>query len=126
MCHSPDPSQPEIQWVSQEDAHDLLGQAGVVFVDARSEDEYENGHVAGAIHMPIETGTLPDGAESTLAGARTIVAYCDTSNACARSTRLAGLLSMAGFPDVRVLRGGLQDWIEHGYPAEAGSCRLCP
>jgi rhodanese-related sulfurtransferase len=99
---------------------------GVTFADARTREEYEQGHIAGALHIPVDEGTLPEGGAEMVRGAQTVIAYCDTSNSCARSTRLAGLLRMSGVDEVRVLEGGVTEWVESDYPAEAGACRLCP
>lgn len=126
VCASPDPARPAIRWISQEQARDLVGDATVSFVDARDESEYEAGHVTGSVHVPFATGSVPAEAIEMLRPARTVIAYCDTSNGCARSTHLAGLLVLEGLQDVRVLEGGVQAWIEHGYPAEAGECLRCP
>lgn len=74
-----------------------------------------------ALSAPIEeTGVVGPGVVSALRGSRIVIAYCDTTSGCARSTRLAGLLASAGLRDVRVLEGGMPAWIESGYPAEAG------
>ncbi|MCA9602664.1 MAG: rhodanese-like domain-containing protein, partial [Myxococcales bacterium] len=109
-----------LTWVSPADARPLLGTAGVVFVDARDRAEYRSGHVAGSVHTPVVGGVVRDGALEPLRGATTVVAYCDSSEQCARSVRLAGILTEAGFPDVRVLEGGFPAWLDAGYPAEAG------
>jgi len=110
-------------WVTVEAAHEL---DDALFVDARARDEYEAGHVTGALSVPMETGSLPGGVVPLLASARTVVTYCDTQNACAASTQLAGLLASEGLGDVRVLEGGFDAWLERGYPAEAGPCLECP
>lgn len=118
--------EPSIPWIDQDDARELVGDEAVTFVDARPMDEYLAGHVAGALPLPMDTGALPSGATSLVAGYRTVIAYCDTSGECAGSRRLAGLLRDHGIADVRVLRGGIPEWLEHGYPAEAGPCGMCP
>lgn len=126
VCLPPDATEPAITWVGAEPAADLHGQPGVVFVDARSRDEFVTGHVSGALSVPMEHGTVPDAIVEMLAGSRTVIAYDDTEGECARSTRLASLLVAAGIGDVRVLEGGMPGWLAAGHAAEAGTCQLCP
>jgi rhodanese-related sulfurtransferase len=115
--------EPEVGWISQDQARSLTGAPGVAFVDCRPEREYEAGHVAGSVHVD---GSSPFGsALQLLAGARTVIAYCDADHGCARSVQVASMLRHAGVPDVRVLEGGMPDWLQRGYPAESGVCGQC-
>lgn len=126
-CSAPVPEHPTIQWITQEDARALVDDATVTFVDARPREQFQGGHVAGSLSVPFDHGgAVPPSIVEVLRGARTVIAYCDTSGGCAASSRLAGMLSVAGLHDVRVLEGGMPAWMEHGFPAEAGTCRLCP
>jgi len=112
--------EPAFGWISQDQARSLTGAPGVTFVDCRAEGEYEAGHVAGSVHVD---GSKPsDSALQQLAGARTVIAYCDADHGCARSVQVASMLRHAGMPDVRVLEGGMPDWLQRGYPAESGVC----
>jgi 3-mercaptopyruvate sulfurtransferase SseA len=124
-CSGPLPERPAVLWVSAESAVQMLGRPDVAFVDTRSQDEFESGHVAGALHAPMTDGTIPPRVRSSLAGITTVIAYCDGTGQCARSSRFAGLLSAEGWPDVRVLEGGIASWLADGRPAESGECRQC-
>jgi 3-mercaptopyruvate sulfurtransferase SseA len=126
VCVSPVPDTPAIQWVSQADARPMAERTTVAFVDARPEETFVTGHVTGAVSVPLDTGTVEPGMVEFLRGFETVIAYDDTTNGCANSTRLAGLLAAEGIHDVRVLQGGMPEWMENGYPAEAGTCRHCP
>jgi 3-mercaptopyruvate sulfurtransferase SseA len=125
-CVSPVPNRPSIQWIGQAEARPLTDQHTVAFVDARDRETFTAGHITGALSVPLDTGTIEPGVVQVLRGFHTVVAYDDTANGCANSTRLAGLLATEGLRDVRVLQGGMPEWMENGYPAEAGTCRLCP
>ncbi|WP_236516110.1 rhodanese-like domain-containing protein [Sandaracinus amylolyticus] len=125
-CAAPVEARPEVRWIEQADAHRMVEDAAVTFVDARPREAYESGHVAGALNVPMETGAIDERSTSLVRGSRVVITYCDTSGDCASSKRLAGLLAEAGLPDVRVLRGGMPGWLENGYAAEAGPCRVCP
>lgn len=84
----------------------------IILLDVRSEDEYNQGHIAGAInisHNKIEENL------SQLAQYKknTVVVYC-------RSGRRAGvaenILSSNGFNDLRHLTGDMNGWLEEKLP----------
>jgi rhodanese-related sulfurtransferase len=114
-----------VRWVSQAEARRLVGSPGVAFVDCRPAPEFQAGHVTGSVHVPPEKMAIEPKLHSALASASTIVTYCDAAKQCERSLQVAELLQRAGLRDVRVLEGGLPGWLEHGYPAESGSCTEC-
>lgn len=125
-CTAPVPERPEIRWIASDRARTLHDDPATVFVDARPRPQFVEGHISGALSTPIDDGTVDPRILEALQGARTIVAYGNAEADCARSTRLAHLLGNAGLGDVHVLEGGFPGWMERGYPAEAGTCRLCP
>jgi rhodanese-related sulfurtransferase len=125
-CAPPVATHPEIGWIEQDEARALIDDVDVVFVDARSTADYETGHVPNAIAMPMDTGAIDEATAQLVHGARSVIAYCDTSGECANSRRLAMLLAEDGAHDVRVLRGGIPEWLSNDFPAESGPCRVCP
>ncbi len=125
-CAPPVAEHPDVRWIEQDDARALVDTADVVFVDARALVDFETGHVPDAIAMPMDTGVIDPRAFPLVAGAGTVVAYCDTNDDCAGSRRLAGLLVENGVSDVRVLRGGMPLWLSNDFPAESGPCVRCP
>lgn len=87
----------------------------VVVIDVRPVEEYEAGHVAGAISLPLEElalrlGELPREVE--------IVAYC-RGPFCVLAPQALQILRDAGFR-ARRLDGGLPEWRAAGHPVEAG------
>lgn len=115
-----------IQWIGQQQAHAFHEQRSAVFVDARQEQDYEQGHILGAIHLGPDVDPLPTSVITYLKDFSTIVTYCDTKSGCSLSTQLAKRLSEQSVSGVRILEGGFVDWVEHGFPAEAGACKTCP
>lgn len=106
--------------VSLDEAARLHETGAVVFMDARSQDEYAMGHVKGARSMPeIDTGGLHEKAMEGLSKDVTVIAYCD-GEACQLSHDLALRLKGEGFADVRVLVNGWSAWLGAGLPTEAG------
>ncbi len=126
-CHAP-PSLAtpgEVRWVTQDEARALVGRQGVAFVDCRPRLQFEAGHVTGAIHFDPTQASPDRQLFESLTGARTVVTYCDAERQCERSLAMARKLRKAGLADVRVLEGGLPGWLQHGYPAESGTCPQC-
>lgn len=106
--------------ISPEEAMDLLGHAGAVFVDVRDGGEVAaTGKVPGALN--ISRGMLEFRADPTLPShhdalspKKTVVLYCGTGGRAA----LAGVaLQELGFKDVRNL-GGFPGWIDAGGAVE--------
>ena len=126
VCTAPDPAQPLVQWITQVEAEASVDDLSVRFVDARSAESYQSGHITGALHVP--PGDQPVNPEVLVAlrEARLVITYCDTADGCALSTQLASRLAEEGLTDIRVLEGGIDYWIAHGFQAESGSCGSCP
>lgn len=107
---------PEIDSVAQ--VKEIFNQGNVLFVDARSQENYEDGHIPGAISFPV--GQFDDYIGSFLdqhAPDRLIVTYC-SGRTCEDSHHLALLLSELGFTNVRVFIDGFPGWEAEGYPIE--------
>jgi rhodanese-related sulfurtransferase len=87
-------------------AKDLFDKEDVLFVDARSQNDYENGHIPGAVSLPV--GQFEERIESFLNRyplAQPIVTYC-SGRTCEDSHDLAQFLSDLGFTNVRIFIDG--------------------
>ena len=86
----------------------------IVVIDVRSADDFNGpkGHIAGALSAPMDTieRQLPELLPYTN---DTVLVYGGTSTDGALAAKL---LSVAGFRNVVHIEGGLQGWIERGYP----------
>ena len=99
-------------------AKEIFDKGDVLFVDARSSDNYEDGHISGAISLPV--GQFDELIGSFLeqhAPDRPIVTYC-SGRTCEDSHHLAQLLSELGFDNVRIFIDGFPGWEAEGYPIE--------
>ncbi len=88
----------------------------VLVLDVRTAEDFigEQRHIAGAANIPAEE--LP-GRVDELADhmERPIAIVCRTDQ---RSIKAAELLVQKGFADVHVIKGGMTDWNQKGYPVE--------
>ena len=99
-------------------AKEIYDKGHVLFVDARSQDNYEEGHISGAVSLPL--GEFDEKIESFLskhALDQPMVTYC-SGRTCEDSHKLARLLLEAGFTDLRVFIDGFPGWEAEGYPVE--------
>jgi rhodanese-related sulfurtransferase len=106
----------EIDSVSRAKA--LFDKGDVLFVDARSQNHYGNGHIRGAVSLPV--GQFEEKIEFFLnryPPEQPIVTYC-SGRTCEDSHELAQLLSDLGFTKVQVFIDGFPGWKEEGYPIE--------
>jgi hydroxyacylglutathione hydrolase len=87
-----------------------LPAADLTLVDVRSPAEWAGGHLAGAVHLPLEG--LIDGAGALDPGLPLAV-ICGGGY---RSSVAASLLERQGFREVIDIQGGMAAWTAAGYP----------
>jgi rhodanese-related sulfurtransferase len=87
-------------------------------VDARETGEYNRGHIAGAISLPVET-TPPETLAGFDAAGKPIIVYCG-GEPCDVSMELAYALIDAGQRKVLIYAGGFREWETSGYPVKRG------
>jgi sulfur-carrier protein adenylyltransferase/sulfurtransferase len=105
----------EIDEVRAAEALERHGSA--VFVDVRERDEWDEGIVPGAIHIP--RGNLESRIEGLVPDRSTeLVLYCSAGS---RSAFAAKALEELGYENVTSLTGGFTDWKRNGYPIETPS-----
>ncbi|MBW2194148.1 MAG: hypothetical protein JRD47_06490 [Deltaproteobacteria bacterium] len=93
--------------------------AGIaVFVDARTRDLYKDGHIPGAVSLPV--GQFDETIQTFIEqypSENMIVAYC-SGKACEDSHALATRLLEQGYSDVSVFIDGFSGWESEGHPVE--------
>jgi rhodanese-related sulfurtransferase len=96
----------------------IFDRGDVIFVDARSQNDYENGHIPRAISLPVGQFEERIGAFlNRYPPEQPIVTYC-SGRICEDSHDLARFLSDVGFTDVRIFIDGFPGWEAEGYPVE--------
>ena len=92
----------------------------VLFLDARPESQYAEGHLKGAVNLPWQDlDRYFMEVIDRLDGAGAIITYCD-GETCDLGHELALFLIETGFENVYVLVNGWSLWVEAGLPTESG------
>ena len=105
----------EYKIITVDESFDFFGNENYLFLDVRSEGEYNEAHVKGAMNIPVIN--LKDRI-SEIPADRKIIVYCGGTG-CDLSGWAADLLVEAGFKEVYDMKGGgIYEWIDKGYPVE--------
>ncbi len=101
-----------IKAIDARTAKNWVEQGRAVLVDVREPEEWRQGHIAGAFHVPLSDVTA---ASMPQTNGKTVVFYCRSGT----RTALSGpfLIDAAG-PNAVHLDGGILDWINDGLPIE--------
>ena len=100
----------EIREVDTATADDLRRQPGAVVLDVREPDEYEQGAIPGAVHIP--RGTLEGSVENRIADkSAPVIIHCASG---VRSAFAAKTLAEMGYEDVVSVAGGFNKWKDEG------------
>src|SRR5438132_2884486 len=100
--------------IGEIDAREAQEREGALYVDVRERDEWDEGHIPGAVWVP--RGNLESRIENAVPDRSTpLVLYCSSGN---RSAFGAKSLAELGYEDVVSLAGGFTDWKRNGYDVE--------
>ena len=101
----------------------LLAGGNCRMLDVRTPGEFSAGHVAGAHNIPLDD--LDPAAVQTLwgTGAAPLYLLCQFGG---RATRAIQRLQEAGVPGCVLVEGGMQGWVDAGFPVERESVRVIP
>lgn len=94
------------QQITQEQAKSMMESQDVIVLDVREQDEYETGHIAGAVLLPV--GSITDESASSVIPAldSVILVYCRSGN---RSKTASQKLIDLGYTAVYEF-GGINTW----------------
>lgn len=98
----------------------LLGaDATVRILDVRTGSEFENGHITGAYNVPL--AQLDEHAPEIRGASGPVILVCQSGQ---RAQQAETLLRAAGMSQVRVLAGGMREWIAAGYQVRRVRARV--
>jgi rhodanese-related sulfurtransferase len=105
-----DEAKQQIEEVSPEDVRDMLArQDKAVFLDVREPNEWNLGHVPGAIHLP--RGHLESKIEGLVERDQRVVVICARGN---RSALAALTMKQMGYENVASMARGMSGWSDIG------------
>ena len=93
----------------------IENKAHIVVVDNQPKSEYSKVHILGAVNLPwameIEGPVnLPRG--------KLLILYCGCAHEEDSASVANQLIQNFGYEEVKLLKGGLSQWLELGYPVE--------
>jgi rhodanese-related sulfurtransferase len=101
-----------------EQAKEKFYSNSAVFIDARSPELYQKGHIQGARNLPLaEFDQLSEKVFMEFPEDTPIVTYCDGED-CILSAELALKLKEIGYGNVRVLHNGWSVWKSYRLPSQ--------
>ena len=94
------------QQITQEEAKEMMDTQEVIILDVREQDEYDSGHIPGAVLLPV--GTIDETTAAAVIPEKdsTVLVYCRSGR---RSKDAAQKLLALGYQSVYDF-GGVIDW----------------
>lgn len=94
------------QQITQEEAKEMMDTEEVIILDVREQDEYDSGHIPGAVLLPV--GTINEGtaAEVITEKDSKVLVYCRSGN---RSKTASSTLAELGYTNIYEF-GGINTW----------------
>lgn len=97
--------------VTVEEAKSLVeSNISLIIVDVRTREEYDSGHIEGAILIPVSE---LEGRINELSKEEELLIYCRTGN---RSSNSVNILKANGYTKIFHMNDGIIAWIQAGYP----------
>lgn len=107
-----------VQVVSVEEAEDMMHDDSngrhLVVLDVRTEEEFQSGHIPGAVNIDYKSEDFKDKV-SGLDKGKTYITYCRSGR---RSALSSEIMNDIGFEKVYTIEGGIQAWSQYGFPVE--------
>lgn len=90
-----------------------LSGAAIVILDVRTPEEFEAGHIPGALNVNVQGSHFEDSIER-LDPTKTYIVHCSANVPQGRSEKAMDIMKREGFSDVRSLAGGITAWSAAG------------
>ena len=91
-----------------------------LFIDARDTEEFDDGHISGAINIPYLHADEYLTRLDPVVKMEPVVVYCEGAD-CDMSIRLGNELFSKGYKKVFIFFGGWEEWERSGYPVVKSS-----
>ena len=102
--------------VSLEEASNMLNEGGAIVIDVRDPNEWASGHVAGAIHIPVDdvltrVDELPED--------KNLLFICAMGVRSGLACEMAAAMNISS-DRLYNIEDGTGAWIDNNYPTEKG------
>lgn len=92
--------------ITQEAAKEMMDTQEVIILDVREQDEYDSGHIPGAVLLPVGTIDEDTAAEVIPEMDSAVLVYCRSGN---RSKTASSTLANLGYTNIYEF-GGINTW----------------
>lgn len=94
------------QQITQEEAKEMMDTQEVIVLDVREQNEYDSGHIPGAVLLPV--GTIDEDTAAAVIPEKdsTVLVYCCSGN---RSKTASSALAELGYTNIYEF-GGINTW----------------
>lgn len=106
--------------IDHDKAFEFFSDPETVFVDTREKEDFQAGHVKGALNIssyekeeqyPMVAALMPDNYR--------IILYCHGPE-CDMAEKVAAFLGQLGYKNMMIMSSGYPLWAQAGYPVEKG------
>ena len=92
--------------ITQEEAKEMMDTQTVIILDVREQDEYDSGHIPGAVLLPVGTIDEETAAQVIPEKDSTVLVYCRSGN---RSKTASSAQAELGYANIYEF-GGINTW----------------
>ena len=92
--------------ISQDEAKKMMDDGGVIILDVREKEEYDAGHIKGAVLLPVGSITADTAAKVIDNKDSVVLVYCRSGN---RSKKASATLAKLGYTNIYEF-GGITSW----------------
>lgn len=105
-CGGDNVAQDSYRQIGQDAAYEMMSEQEVIVLDVREQDEYDSGHIPGAVLLPV--GIIDEDSAAAVIPDRdaVVLVYCRSGN---RSKTAAEALAELGYTSVYEF-GGINTW----------------
>ncbi len=96
----------EYKQITQKEAKEMMDTQDVLILDVREQHEYDSGHIAGAVLLPVGTIDAVRTAEIIPSKNTVVLVYCRSGN---RSKTASSKLARLGYTNIYEF-GGINTW----------------
>ena len=105
-CQENRTSEPSVELITVEEMDSLVQLGNVQLIDVRTQEEYNEGHIEGALNINFYDDNFEELIEQ-VDKSKPVAVYCGKGG---RSAKCASYMKDAGFTKIYDLNGGITEW----------------